>query len=183
MLLLLPYLIREGKNNMMLGFSRHAMLYATSLIYFLLEFVTGLVFILVVPEDYTTALILQLCFAGLYVILLISYLLAETRTAEAEEIRQGEIAFVKMTSARINSLLERVTDKRAKRSVEMLYDAIYSSPVKSNPDLEQMESYITHSINDLDHAISKGDNEAIESLSKTLLNAVNDRNARFRLNF
>ena len=35
--------------------------------------------------------------------------------------------------------MEKITDKEAKKNVGRVYDAIYSSPVKSHPDLTQIE--------------------------------------------
>jgi hypothetical protein len=70
-------------------------------------------------------------FAGLYGIVLITYMIANEHTADAEEKRQGQIAYVKNASAKLKTLLENISDKEAKKKVERLYDTLYSSPVIS----------------------------------------------------
>ena len=172
MLLLTPKLIREGKSAAVFGFS----LYSISATYFLTEFVTGIIFILVSPENYGTALLVQLCIAGLYGIILVSHMLANEYTANAEEKRQSQIAYVKDTSAKVKTLLESISDKDAKRAVEQVYDAIYSSPVKSHPNLAQKETQIFQSINDLERTVTTGSKEEIFSVANSLLFLINERN-------
>jgi len=172
MLLLTPKLIRKGKNPVVFGYS----LYSISATYFLIEFVTGIIFILVSSESYKTALIVQLCISGLYGIILLSYMIANEHTAEAEEKRQSPIAYVKDASTKIKILLESISDKETKKSVERLYDAIYTSPVKSHPDLAEMENQILQSVNDLESVITAGDKGKIISTANSLLSSINERN-------
>ncbi|HPR94348.1 MAG TPA: hypothetical protein PKW67_09850 [Syntrophomonadaceae bacterium] len=77
-------------------------------------------------------------------------------------------------------MLESVSDKEAKKKVERVFDAVYSSPVKSHPNLAQMENCILQSINELEEAISGGSKENIISLSNSLLSAADERNMRLR---
>lgn len=177
MLIFTHSLIRGGKSAAVFGFS----LYSLSSVYFLFEFVIGFVFILVSPDSYKAALLIQLVVAGLYGIALLSNMLANEHTADAEERRQPQIDYVKKASAQLKALLESVTDKEAKKKVERVYDALYSSPVKSHPDLAQTESRILMSINDLGSAVSSGDKERIISLADSLLIAVNERNCQLKM--
>jgi len=172
MLLLTPKLIRGGKSSAVFGFS----LYSISAVYFLVEFVTGITFILVAPESVNAALWVQLCMAGLYVIMLVSHMLANESTAEAGEKRQSQIAYVKDASTKLRNLLESIGDKETKKQVERAYDAIYSSPVKSHPDLEQKENNILQSIKELEYAIAAGNKENIISKTNSLLFSINERN-------
>lgn len=176
MLLFTPYLIRKGKSSAVFGFS----LYSISTVYFLIELVTGTIFILVPPESYKGALLTQLCIAGLYGIILVSNMIANEHTADAEEKREYQIAYVKDTSAKLKDLLENIRDKNAKKKVERVYDAIYSSPVKSHSDLAQIEDRILQSINKLEDEILAGNKENIISLANSLLAAVNERNMRLK---
>jgi hypothetical protein len=176
MLLLTPKLIRKGKSSAVFGFS----LYSISVIYFLIEFVTGIVFIVIYPEGEKIALLVQPCIAGLYCILLISHMIANEHTANTEEERQHQLNYVKDATFQIRELLERIDDKEAKKKVEKVYDAINSSPVKSHANLVQIEERILQSINDLENAVSAGNKEDIFSLANTLLSAVNERNMRLR---
>jgi len=175
MLLVTPMLIRRAeRGTAILGFS----LYSISSVYFSTAFVTGLVFILVSPESYKAAFTIQLCIAGLYGIILVSNMIADERTADAEEKRQDQIAYVKDASAKLKGLLEKINDKDAKKKVERVYDALYSSPVKSHPDMAQIENHILQSINELEVEISAENTENIISLADSLLTSVNERNSQ-----
>ena len=98
-------------------------------------------------------------------------------TAEAEEKRQYQIAFVKDASAKVKSLLEKIGDKEAKKAVERVYDTIYSSPVKSHPNMEQKEEQILQSVNDLENAVTTGNKDDIIAMAKSLLSLINERNS------
>ena len=176
MLLLTPLFIRKGKSTSVFGFS----LYAISSGYFIIEFIIGIIFILISSESYKVALLVQLCIAGLYGIMLIANMIANEHTANAEVERLNQIEYVKDASARIKRMVEQINDKETKKKVEKVYDEIHSSPVKSHPDLAQMESHILLSINDLDDAISKENKESIISLASSLLAAINERNSRLK---
>lgn len=74
------------------------------------------------------------------------HMLANERTANAEEKREIQIAYVKDVSAILKGLLENINDKEAKK-VEKVYDAVYSSPVKTHPNVAQTELHILASVN------------------------------------
>ena len=131
---------------------------------------------MVSPESYNATLWVQLCLAGLFGVMLISHLISNEYTTEAEEKRQIQIAYVKDVSAKLKSLLDKTSDKETKRKVEQVYDAIYSSPVKSHPSLAQMEKNIIQSVSELEHAVTKGYKDNIISVANSLLSLINERN-------
>jgi hypothetical protein len=165
-------LIRRGKSAAVFGFS----LYSISSVYFLVEFVTGIIFIIVSPESFQAALLVQLSIAGLYGIILVSHLLASEYTAEAEEKRQSQIAYIKDASVKVKGLLESMSNKETKKTVERVYDALYSSPVKSHPDLEQKENRILQSVKELERAVVAENKEDVIPVANTLLSLINERN-------
>ena len=177
MLLLTPKLIRAGKSSAVFGFS----LYSISGVYFLVVFVTGLAFILIAPERYMGALLTQFCIAGIYGVALVSNMLANEQTANAEEKRQYQVEYVKDAAAKLKGFLDRINDKEAKKKIEKVYDAVYSSPVKSHPSLAQTESQILVSINELGNAISADNTDRINSLADSLLIAINERNRQLKI--
>jgi len=176
MLVLTPFLIRKSISSVIFGYS----LYSISAAYFLIQFITGIVFIFVAPESNTAAILVPLCIAGLYGIILVSNMIANEHTANSMEARQNQIAFVKDASAKLKMLLDAVNDKEAKKQVERVYDAVYSSPVKSHHNLMEIESRILHSLNALQIEITVGKKENIITLATSLLNEVNERNARLK---
>jgi hypothetical protein len=176
MLLITPALIRKGKSTAVFGFS----LYSISAAYFFTGFITGIIFILVSPESYTAALSVQLCIVGLYGIILISNMLANERTASAEEKRQYQIAYVKEASTKLKGLIKSVNDKEVKKKVERVYATVYSSPVKSHPSLTEIENRMLQSINELEDAISTENKEKIILLTNSLLTTINERNNQLK---
>jgi hypothetical protein len=177
MLLITPKLIRPGKNSSVFGFS----LFVISSVHFLIELIAGTVFILTAPEAYKALLLVQLIITALYGIFLISNLIANEHTADAVEKRQSQIEYVKNASSMLKVLIERAGNKEAKKNIERVYDAIYSSPVKSHPRLAEIESHILQSINELENAVAAGDNALIISLAGSLLKSVNERNIKLKI--
>jgi len=176
MLVLTPFFIRKGKSAHVFGYS----LYTISAVYFLIQFVTGLAFIFISPESNTAVFLIQLCIAGLFGIILISNMIANEHTANAVEVRQNQIAFVKDASAKLKFLLDVVSDKEAKKHVERVYDVVYSSPIKSHDSLIEIESLIISSLNELQTVINVGKKEDIITVANSLLKKVNERNMRLR---
>ena len=176
MLILTPILVRKGKSEAIFGFS----IFVISSVYFVVSFVVGLAFILIAMESYNIPLIVQVCLAGAYCIMLTSHLIANERTGAAEDKRQNEIAFVKYVSARLKLLMDQISDRDAKNSVEKVYNLIYSSPVKSHPSLTELENHIIQNTNELYSVIMSGDRDTIIATADSLLVAVNERNKRLK---
>ena len=176
MLLLTPKLIHGEKKWTELGFP----IYAMSSAYFFVEFFVGVLFILIALNGYMAALLIQIFLAGLYGIALMSYMIANEYTSTATEERQNQVSYIKEASATLKVLLERIDDKETKKKVEKVYDAIYSSPVKSHPNLASAENRILQSIGTLEEAISAGNTDGIIALAGTLETAINERNSRLK---
>ena len=126
------------------------------------------------------ALMSQLVIAGLYGILLLVNVVANKQTAEALEKRQVQIDYIKVASTKLKMILDRVEEKETKKIVEKAYDAVYSSPVKSHPSIEHMESGIVNCIDELGSEVSAGNKEKIIFLANSLLTTVNERNLQLK---
>ena len=176
MLLLTPLLIRSDKSSAVFGF----VLYTTTAAYFLLELVAGTLFILIPIFGPKTVLVIQLVIAGIYGIMLVAHMIANEKTADAQQARQVQIDYIKDAAMRLKLILDRIQDKEARRRVERAYDALASSPVKSHPDLERMEKGILSTIEAIGNAVAANNTNAIFSLAGALSHAVNERNMRLR---
>jgi len=172
MLLLTPKFIHSGKSSAIFGFS----LFSISSFYFVLEFIVGMVFIVVAPESFKLAFLIQFIIAGLCVAMFVSHMIANEHTAKAQAKRQVEINYLKGATVRVKMLLVLISDKDAKKSVERVYDVLDSSPVKSYPDLAEKEQRILKTIDELESAVQQKNNEAVISTAKSLLFKVNERN-------
>ena len=81
MVIATPLLIRKSSSASVFGFS----LYSISATYFFIEFVLGVIFILIKPESYKFTLIVQIIIAAIYLIMLISHMIANEATADSIE--------------------------------------------------------------------------------------------------
>lgn len=176
MIVFTPLLIRRSKSAAVFGFS----LYSISIIYFLIELVTGIVFIIISPEKQTVTLLVQLSIAGFYGIILISNMIANEHTANVEEKRQSQISFIKDSSVKLKNLMENTNDKSIKMKIEKVYDIISSSPVKSHRELMEVEYNIFQGINDLEDVINDNNKEKIITITDSLLTSVNERNMQLK---
>lgn len=176
MLVVTPHIIRKGKSAAIFGFA----LYSVSAVYFFIALITGVIFIVLAPESHTAALLVQLSMAGLYGILLILHLIANEHTAEAEEKRQPQIEYVKSATAQLKRILGGIEDKATKRKVEKVYDVVNSSPVKSHPNVAQIEMRIMTLIDGLADAVLASEKQTIVSTADSLLSAANERNSQLK---
>jgi len=167
-----PFLVRNKKNITLLSLP----LYTISSIYFVAQFFIGVLFILIAPAGFRFVLLTQLLLASLYAIAFITTLIANEHTSNNEEQNRQRIDFIRNASAKLKTLLGNVKEKDARTKIENVYDVISTSPVKSHPDLEQIESQIFSLISELEQVISTGNKERIISLANNLLSDVNDRN-------
>lgn len=177
MLLCTNSLTPKSKNRAVLGFP----LYIVSSIYLIVELVVGVVYILAAPYNYTGALLIQLVIAALYGVIFIVNMIANEHTAGTEAERQYEIMFIKTASSKLKSIMGGISDDADRRKIERIYDAVRSSPAKSNPDLYQAEKDIMYAIEKIESALSRGEADRISILADSLLSAVNERNQKLRL--
>jgi len=106
--------------------------------------------------------------------------MANEKTSEAEEKRQPQIDYIKNSSRKLKSLLDGIKDKDTYRKVERAYDALYSSPVKTHPSLEQLEQSILQQIDTIEDSIESGNKERIITEVNKLQNMITDRNSKLK---
>ena len=176
MLIVTPVLVRGGKSGTIFGFSIHSI----STGYFLLQLATGTVLIIIAMESYGIPLLIQLCLAGLYGILLLVSMITGERTAKYGGKRKPEALNIKETAIRLKAVQEKVNDKAAKKKVEKVYDTLRSSPAKPYPELAQIDNYIVQSISGLEQAAYAGDKGSVITISDSLMDALNDRKKRLK---
>jgi hypothetical protein len=176
MLFITTNLVRTSQSEAVFRWS----LYYISSIYFVVEFFVGVLFILLALEGYKAAFLIQFCIASFYGFVMAYYLLANEWTADTEAQRQTQIASIKSASVTVKGLLDRINDKTAKRKVERVYDALYSSPAKSSSDLEVMEHRILQSIRELEDVVVDGNRDNIIALAESLEVAIDERNSRLK---
>jgi hypothetical protein len=177
MVALTPVFTNKTKSNMVLGMS----LYSVSLVYFIVEFVIGLLFILISLNGWKTTFLVQLVLVGIYATAFISSLIANEHTATNEMRSSAEIEYVKSMSAKLASIMNSVTDKNAKRAIEAAYDEIAASPAKSHPNLLQYEGTILSEVGILSELVEEDDNPAIAQQANKTLSMIKERNRQLKV--
>ena len=177
MVIVTPFLIRKSSSSAVFGFS----LYSISSTYFLIEFVTGIVFIILKSDSLKVALVVQIVIAGIYGILLISHLIANESTADSVERHEDEVAYIKTAASRVKALVGKATDRKANKEIERAYDLLHSSPTKSTSTVRYLESSVMSQISDLEDAVQSGETDLIIATAGEIISTMGERNRKLRL--
>lgn len=176
MLLITPLLIRNSSSSSVFGYS----LYSISSVYFIVEFVIGLVFIIVNPYTIKAALIIQVIIAGIYAVILLSHLIANEDTADKVEKHENEVAFIKQASIQIKALVGKSDSKKANKEIEKAFDLLHSSPSKSNNAVAPLESAILRTVAELEGTVSSKDEDEIISKAREIISLAEARNSELK---
>lgn len=177
MVLATPYLIRKSSSAAVFGFS----LYSISSVYFLVQLVVGIVFICLKQESIKVSLITQIIIAGIYAIILISNLIANESTADSLEKHEAEVAYIKESSSRVRSLMDKLDDKRANKAIEKTYDLLHASPAKSSLTVQSLEREILSLTRELETAVFEKDVDSVMSVTEAILSKAEERNRRLKM--
>ena len=177
MVIITPFLIRKSSSAAVFGFS----LYSVSSAYFLLEFVVGLIFILIKSDSFKAALVVQIIIAGFYGVLLISNLIANESTAESVERQEAEVAYIKNAASRVKALIGKSKDKKANKEIEKTYDLLHSSPTRSVSSVRQLELQVVNYISDLEDAVQAENIDLIIISAGKIIATMEERNRKLRL--
>lgn len=168
-----PLLIRKSSSAAVFGFS----LYSISATYFVVEFVVGLIFILIGGKSYAPALCVQALLLAIYALILIPNLLANEYTADSVEKHEAEVAYIKDAASRVKLLIDKASDRKANKKIEAVYDLLYSSPTKSHSSVRVMELEIMDGISVLEDAVGKDDAEMIFKAANNVISTAEKRNS------
>lgn len=172
MILITPILTKKGKSSAVFGFS----IYAISSAYFIVEFVVGVVFILIGGDSVKLPLIVQIIIAGIYAILLITNLIANESTADSERRHDEAVSYIKTASLRVKSIMNKSDNKKINKEVEKVYDLLHSSPVKSVPEVYTLETEIINKIAELEQAVFCNEDDNIKRITRDITRDVEERN-------
>lgn len=177
MLMITPKLIRKSSSSAVFGFS----LYSISSAYFLIAFIVGVIFVFVRSESYKVSLVSQVIIAGLYLIMLISHMIANEHTADSIERHEMELQYVKESSAKIKGIMGSVEDRKLKKQIEKAYDLIHGSQTKSNNAARDYELTVMDLLEVLEQNIKRNDLVAASTTLDKIINNAEERNRWVRL--
>ena len=177
MILATSFLAPKGSQKTILSLP----LYSVSTTYFLIEFVVGLVFILVAPESYKGSLVVQLILAGIYAIIMLINMIANEHTADAIAKHEEEVSYIKGIATDLKGLMFKATAKEADKVIEKAYDVVHASPVKSSPSVRAIEQRMMANVNSLRGAVSGDDTEEIIRIGNEIIELTEERNRQLKL--
>ena len=177
MVVVTPFLTRKSSSSSVFGFT----LFAIAVSYFLVELVVGVVFCILNMADYKVALVTQVVLAGIYLAILLSNLIANEETADALQVKESEVAFIKTGTIRLKGLLSSTGDKQTDKAIETAYDTLRSSPTSSDPSVRQYELAILDDIDGLEAAINNNDLQNARGLAERITSNANERKLHLRL--
>lgn len=170
-----PFITGKSKQAV-LGVS----VYAISSGYFLVEFIVGVVFILLSPESFKPALVVQLILAAIYLAMLIIFLLVNETTNESLEREETENVFIKSCSSRVKLLMGKLGEKGCDKALENLYDLIHSSPSRSSVSVSELEKQSTNLISQLEAAVNNKEKENTVNIANRIGELFKERNQILR---
>jgi hypothetical protein len=177
LLLLTPFFARRGKVEYI--YRRPPFFVTTT--YFLIQLCVGVTFIIIAPETVKVTLIVQVILAGLFLAWLLAHLIANEHTADSTELHEPKLQFIKESSAKIQTVLQMITDKAIAKKVEQVYDLIRTSPAKSNADIHSMEQEIINEIEKLENIVRKNDTEQIISVADKISRLAEERSRQLKI--
>ncbi len=172
-----PILTRKSQKKTVLGIP----LLGISVGYFLVEFVVGVVFILIASETITATLLTQVIIAGIYLILLLGKMIANEHTIKNQEKQKEEVSYIKTAASEIQILVDKASEKKANKAIEKAYDLIHSSPTKSVEEVKGLETDILTKISELKAAVKDDETKKIVEICDEITELVEERNRKVQL--
>lgn len=168
LLLLTPVFSHKNKEKFILGMSISVISY----IYFMMDLLCGILFIILLPEIFIVPLIVNIILLALYVIILMSVIMTNERTNENLAIHETEMEYIKNASSKLQYLLTIVDDKVLSKEIEKAYDIIRTSPAHSDISVKAIENEVLTTISTLNVSISFGKDDVYELISKVISLAI-----------
>lgn len=137
--------------------------YSISLTYFLIELLLAVaIFYYGASLKIKIVISVQTILTALYLIILVSNLLANDATASKQARHNIENDFIKTISAKAK-YIESITEKpKLKNAISNLYCTIHSSPTKRSSEVSVYEEKITNLIDELEESVNQNEEKAKE---------------------
>lgn len=169
---LLTQFLDEKHEEVSLSLSSHLV----SIIYFIVELIIGIIFIIVNPVGFKAALILQLILFGVCLIILLTNAITNSKIINSLEETKCNRDYVKGVTFVIDAIKLAIKDEQALKLLDRLCDVIHSSQLKSNQEAMMIETEIEHKIKELERKISVMSTEDQRTELEVLIELANKRN-------
>jgi hypothetical protein len=156
-------------------------LYLIGALYFMIEFIVGVTFLFWEQETPTIPVVTQAILLGLYIVVLVVNILANDSTQEALDKQNEEsdnIKFLLNEAADICLLVKKGSP--AYRAVSQCYDDIKASPLRSTPEVTDIESELSTTLQMMHDYASAGDLVSVISTASRVRQLVARRNSKLK---
>lgn len=152
-----------------------------STIYFGVDFVVSLLFILTAPDSVKAEVVVQIVLLAVYLLFFMGTLMANDATMQRTEQQNIDRNYVMEGSGRLKGLMDNTSDRNLYRKLEKAYDVIHASPAKSNDAVIQQELSVLRLIGVLEQEIAVSNIRECEELIERIIAAAGERNRMLRV--
>ena len=169
-----PYLIAKGSSSTDYG----RPVFVGTAAYFFVEFLTGLIFILVEPQSMTAPILVQVTILAVFAVFVLANLIANEHTAESVERHEKELEYVKQCCLKLKLLSSKSNHSQVSKNIDKAFDIINASPLKSNNSVADIEKSVIDKISELEAATL---DETALTLIDEIIKLANERNQKLQI--
>lgn len=145
-----------------------------SLIYCILEFVAGLIFIILRLETVNISLYIQLPLLAIYTVVIVYNIFFNDKTEENTVGRQKELNYIKNCVLMIENILTQNIEENTRKKLMKAKELIQTSPSKSNEQSKPFEEKVMYLLTQINEKVF--DSIEIENLATQLIKYIKLRN-------
>lgn len=174
MYIITPMTARNHKHSYVFALS----LGKVSIVYFAVEFVVNMFFILLSLEGYKFCLVVNILISGVYAVALLSNIFANESSYEQVKRQDAELNYVKGCAASLDVIASQTEDRALKRQIEDVRDLVHSSQSRSDPSVRDLERGVKEQIEMLSGYVKSGRLDDAADMLKKIKNCAEERNIR-----
>lgn len=173
LMLATPLFFKAKKGEAVLEYT----LWMNASVYFFVELIVGVFFIVGACESVTWPLIIQSLLLVIFLIVQLSSAVANQATSASVAKQRAESIAIQELASKIRSRMRDIEDEQLRKQVTRCYEDINSSSVESFPEAQEAELALRNAVDMLCVAIEDQDIDQIAKKAKRVSNALADRNA------
>ena len=147
-----------------------------SFLYFVLEFVLGLIFIFIGADGFKGPFIIQFIPFCFFLFVFLWNLLHNEHTADNEQRRAVEISFIKTAASKAKFFMDCAEDATLKNKLEKLYDLLHASPARSYPSVKELENSVMMMLGELGMLLEENNIDEAGKLIRKIQFTMEERN-------
>ncbi|MBO5030576.1 MAG: hypothetical protein J6D08_01615 [Lachnospiraceae bacterium] len=149
-------------------------------VYFGVDFVVSLLFILAAPDSVKAEAVVQIALLAVYLLFFTRILMANDATVKRTEQQNIDRKYIMDGSSRLKGLMDNTSDRKLYKQLEKAYDVIHASPAKSSDAVIQHEFSVLRLIGALEQEAAAGNTEECSELIQRIIAVAGERNYMLR---